>query len=105
MNQTSKIQRPADVPPETWDRFIAYHRANPDVWHWFEVYALRAATSGRKLGAKAIAERVRWETEMVHNEEFRMCNSYISYYARIFAAKYPEFRDYFEFRNIKGLAA
>lgn len=99
------INRPADVPPETWDKFIAYHRDNPGVWAEFERFSLSAAKSGRKLGAKAIAERVRWETEIERGEEFKFCNSYVSYYARIFAAKYPEHRDYFEFRPIKGLAA
>ena len=99
------IARPSDVPPETWAKFIEYHRANPKVWEQFQRFALQAAESGRKLGAKAIAERVRWETEIEKGEEFKFCNSYVSYYARIFAAKHPEHSDYFEFRTIKGLAA
>jgi hypothetical protein len=102
---SAAIERPADVPPETWGLFVAYHRSNPELWKAFERFALEAANRGKRIGAKAIMERVRWEAEIERGDEFKVCNSYTAYYARIFAAKHPRFSELFEFRNIKGIAA
>jgi len=99
------IARPGDVPPETWRRFCEYHKANPEVWRQFERFTLDACSRRRAIGAKAIMERVRWETEIERGEEFKVCNSYTAYYARVFAAKYPQHAELFEFRTIKGVAA
>jgi len=100
-----RIEKPHDIPDETWNLFVSYHRRHPEIWDAFERFALGAATRNKKLGAKAVMERVRWETEIERGEEFKVCNSYTAYYARIFAQKHPQHAELFEFRNIKGLAA
>lgn len=92
------------VPQETADRFLEYHTSNREVWNAFERYALEAAQKTSKIGAKAIMERVRWEAEIENGQEFKCCNSYTAYYARIFAIKHPKNRNLFEFKRIKGLA-
>jgi len=99
------INRPNDVDPATWAKFVAYHSGNPLLWKAFERFALDAANRGKRIGAKAIMERVRWEAEIERGDEFKVCNSYTAYYARIFAAKYPQHSELFEFRPIKGVAA
>jgi hypothetical protein len=92
------------VNPATIDQFIDHHRKNPEIWREFERFALRAVKAGRqRLGAKAIMERVRWETEVEGGVDWKCNNSYTAYYARMFAAKYPEAKGMFEFRTIKGL--
>lgn len=93
------------VDPDTIEAFLEWHRANPLVWFHFERVALEAIKKGKKFGAKAIGEIVRWEADFEQGEEFKLNNNYLSYYARIFAAKYPAHRDYFEFREVKGLKA
>jgi hypothetical protein len=85
--------------------FIKYHLANPAVWAEFEKFSLEAARRGKKLGAKAIAERIRWESEIVRGEDYKIGNNWIAYYARIFAIKHPSFKDYFEFREVRGVEA
>lgn len=91
------------VPAQTADKFLAYHKANPGVWEAFKRYALDAARRHAKIGAKAVMERVRWEAEIEQGREFKCGNSYTAYYARIFAIKFPNNRNLFEFRAIKGL--
>jgi hypothetical protein len=91
------------VSDETIAKFLGYHRNNPEVWRWFEVFAKNAAESGKKLGAKAVMERVRWEVEICSTGEFAINNNYTSYFARVFAAKHPQFKDYFETRAVRGL--
>lgn len=85
--------------------FIDFHKANPDVWKQFERFALEACRLGLKYSAKAIMERVRWHCEVENNQEFKVNNNFTAYYARIFAAKYPEHSKIFEFREVKGLKA
>jgi len=92
------------INASTIDQFIDHHRKNPEIWREFERFALRAVKAGRqRLGAKAIMERVRWETEVEGGVDWKCNNSYTAYYARMFAAKYPEAKGMFEFRTIKGL--
>lgn len=91
------------VPQITVDKFINSFLSNPLVWQQFERFTLDAIKTRRRFGAKAIMERVRWETEVSRNEEFKVSNNWTAYYARIFALKHPTYRDYFDFKNVKGV--
>lgn len=92
--------------PATRAGFLSFHRENPGVWREFERFALDAARAGRQhYGAKSIMERVRWECEIAHGSDFKCNNNWTAYYARIFAAKYPEYSGIFEFREARGLKA
>lgn len=86
------------------DAFLQQHRDKPRVWRLFEKFALQVAKLGRRYGAKAIMERIRWEEEIENGGEFKVGNSYTALYARVFAWKYPQHADIFEFRTVKGLA-
>lgn len=93
------------VPERTAANFIAYHQCRPEVWKAFEKFAKDLAATGRKhYGAKAIMERVRWHIEVESNGEFKICNNWTAYYARIFAALYPDL-NMFQFRPIKGVTS
>ena len=91
------------VDAVTVDKFMAWHRNNPKVWEEFERLTLKAIKAGKKFGAKAIGEILRWQSEIGRNEEFKGNNNFWSYYSKIFAIKYPLHKDYFEFRIVKGL--
>lgn len=93
----------AGVDRRTIDKFLAWHTRNPHVWRFFETFALKAIAAGQKLGAKAIAERVRWEVAVERGEDFKVNNNFPAYYARVFALKHPAHRDYFETRTLRGL--
>jgi|694.fasta_scaffold02764_37 hypothetical protein len=92
------------VPAETVAAFIENFLANPLVWRQFERFALDAIQTRRKLGAKAVMERVRWETEIERNEDFKVSNNWTAYYARIFALKHPAYRNYFDFKQVRGVS-
>lgn len=92
------------VPPETVDAFLSSFLANPLIWRQFERFALDAINTRRKVGAKAVMERVRWETEIERAEEFKVSNNWTAYYARIFALKHPAYRNYFDFKQVKGVS-
>ena len=92
------------VPGKTIESFINKHKRDKYIWRLFEQYALKAAEKGKKLGAKAIMERVRWECEIEDSGEFKINNDYTAYYARVFAIAHPEYADFFEFRQVKGLS-
>lgn len=91
------------VPLKTANAFLLYHVEHPDIWEMFERYTLLAAKRRKRLGAKAIMERIRWELEIEGGKDFKISNSWIAYYARAFVTKYPLYRNYFDFKTIKGV--
>lgn len=95
------------IPRETVQQVLDNFRENPKVWRAFEKFTLDAIRCGKKIGAKAVMERVRWEFEIEKNHwadaEYKINNSWVAYYARIFAIKFPEHRDYFDFREVRGV--
>lgn len=87
------------------DAFLKWLTENRASWEAFEKYTLELIGSGKKLGAKAVAERVRWDIEIERGEEFKVNNNFVSLMARLFLIKYPEHKEYFETRELKGLKA
>jgi len=85
-------------------KFEQFDRANPKVWEYFCRFALQAANRKRKkIGARLIFERIRWEIFIVTNdEEFKINNNHAPYYARKFQAEFPEHAELFEIRKIRN---
>ena len=83
---------------------IEYVRMNPRVWEHFESFSLSAIRAKRRVGAKAVFERVRWEVHLETGRRFKANNNYPSYLARIFEVKHPKFRGYFRKRAVRGLS-
>lgn len=88
---------------DTVESFITYHEANPQIWHYFKHFAFQAIDKGKKVGAKGIFERLRWQVEIESNGEWKVNNNFTAYYARIFALRYPAHKDFFELRKVTGL--
>ena len=96
----------ASIDAETWARFEEYFMNNPRVWIYFKRFATYAKSHNKKIGAKAIMERVRWECdfgEEAGGTEFKVNNSYVSYYVRLLISQCPEFKGFFELREVHGL--
>jgi hypothetical protein len=93
------------VPADTADKFLAWHRAHPNVWESFERRALELIARGiKRYGAKTIAEVIRYHDAIERGkDDFDLNNNYVSYYARIFRLKHPQHKDFFEVRSVKGL--
>lgn len=87
--------------------FHIYDKANPQVYEAFVRLALELKTMGAKrFGAKAIFEKIRWETRVRAIQEpgfpvLKVNNNYPAYYARKLASTDPVFwRGFFEFRDV-----
>jgi len=69
-------------------------------WDLFEQFTFEALNAGRRrIGAKMIAERIRWETMLRKSGEYKFNNNLTAEYARRFMAKYPQFDGIFETRE------
>jgi hypothetical protein len=83
--------------------FDRFDEENPEVWSLFCQFAQQAINAGRtQLSASLITERIRWETTVVTNGDFKINNNYRAYYARKFAAQFPQYADYFRFRQVRN---
>ncbi len=87
------------------EAFERFHRANPAVYALFERFALEAIHSGADtLGAKAVWERLRWETsvQVEHRAQFKLNNNFTPYLARLFMERHPEHGDVFHTRKVRS---
>lgn len=89
-------------------RFEEFHLTHPQVYLMFERFALALISKGhKKLGAKMIMERIRWEihfeNQVQDDKGFKINNDFVAHYARMFIKNHPKYKDYFEFRIIKSL--
>jgi hypothetical protein len=82
------------------EAFLQYDAENPEIWSEFESIALDLIKRGRThYSAYAILEDIRHHTIINGSDEFKVNNNYRSGYARKFAAKYPQYRRFFELRE------
>ena len=83
-----------------WD----WHKANPNIFLLFERFSLEAITNGHKrLSAWLIVNRIRWETIVATTGgDFKINNDHIAFYARLFIAKYPQYKEFFVIKRMKG---
>ncbi len=74
---------------------------NPEAFEMFCLFALEAANRGRRFGAKALAERVRWECALKYdrNKGPKVNNNHVSTIARRLVDRYPHLDEYIEFRG------
>lgn len=82
--------------------FEKFHRDNPHVWEEFERRALALIAKGREdFGARQIVESMRYfyAVEIRSSDGFRINNNHVPFYARMFAEKHPEHRDFFKQRE------
>lgn len=87
----------------TEQEIIKYDRENPMVWEMFKKFALELIERGyERIGAKMIFERIRWETTVAGNDQFKINNNYTPYYARKFEQVYPQHSEVFSKRAAKS---
>ena len=86
------------------DRFAAFHEQNPHVADALEALADQwLATGHSKVGMKALAERVRWESGIqTTGEPWRINNSHVAFYARLLIERRPEWADAIETRRAQA---
>lgn len=94
------------------DKFISFHRANPDVYELFERFTFDAISAGmKKVGSKFIFERIRWEIAVATTgsgycvslkRDLKLNNNFTAWYARLFIAKHRSHKGLFELRERKA---
>ena len=84
------------------EAFRDFHKKNPQVYAWFQKYFFHLQRKGRKkIGAKMLIERIRFEVFMkTTGEDFKINNNFTSRYVRLFIREYPQYKSYFELRAI-----
>lgn len=72
-------------------RFTAFHDANPHVADALESLAAQWLDRHQKVGVKALAERLRWESGITTaGDPYRINNSFTAHYARLLLERHPE---------------
>ena len=85
------------------ERFERFHQLNPDIYRLFSRIALNYARKGTKrISAKGIFERIRYEMDPVNGSNFyQLNNDFTPYYSRLFIANHPDYKRLFQTRMIK----
>lgn len=95
-NAVRAAQAVSGKPKFNPDQWISAH---PDVYAYFKRFTLEAIRSGKKVGAKAVAERIRWEAVINGHDGYKVNNSATASMARRFMNEYPEYGSYFNTRE------
>ncbi len=69
-----------------------FHAEHPEVWDLFVRFTNdKIALGYKRFGAKAVMERIRWETSAGGDcHELKICNNHTAFYARRFNRMHPE---------------
>ena len=108
MTQLALDLAPLTVPdyePELTiaERFVLFHASNPHVADSLESLAAEWLTWNRKVGMKALVERLRWESGVRTNgKPYALNNSFTSHYARLLLARRPEWAGRIETRVMRS---
>jgi len=84
-------------------KFITYHKDNPQVFEHFEKFTQDAIVRGhQRLSAWLIMNRVRWETTIVTvaADGFKVSNGLFAYYARLYMHCHPNHKGFFRTKKM-----
>lgn len=86
----------ADIATSFWD----FHARNPHVLIKLKEIAYLVKNSGKsKFGMKAVFERLRWvSTFETDHDDYKLCNSFTAFYARLLLQEEPDLRGFFSLR-------
>ena len=85
-----------------FERWKAFHAANPKVYALFKKFAFQALGKGRKrFGARMIWERMRWYVmfETVDDVDYKLNDHHLTFYSRQFMRDFPQWKGFFEIRT------
>lgn len=85
------------------ERFALFHAANPHVADALEALAEQWLATNRRVGVKALVERLRWEAGIqTTGADYRINNSLTAHYARLLIQRRPEWADRIETRQLRA---
>ena len=83
----------------TWEaKFKVFHEANPKIYELVKQFTFEVIGTGRnRYSMTGIFERIRWHTTVeTHGDEFKLCQNYFPYYARMFMRDFPKHDGFFK---------
>jgi hypothetical protein len=87
------------------ERFLSFHRDNPDIYLTLARLARQAKASGRqKMGVKMLWEVMRWELiiQSTGSEGYKLNNDFPSRYARLIMEQEQDLSTFFELRRLRS---
>ncbi len=82
------------------DEFNDFDKEHPEFWDQFKFFTFAAIHSGRdRFSARAVFQRMRWETEIDGGGTFKVNNNWCAFYSRKFMQMYPEYEGFFQIRQ------
>ena len=90
--------------PTNYDRFFAFHSANPHILRTIiqEALCMKFAGGDKRGSVKRIVESLRWNPAFrtdTQGGEYKLNNTHVAYYARLAMDIEPRLRGFFETRG------
>jgi hypothetical protein len=79
----------------TREAFERHHTAHPEIYNAFCRFALEAATRRPYFSARAVYQRIRWETMITEGKDFKIDDGWCSHYARKFMREHAQCNNFF----------
>ena len=91
----------SDLSHRNRQRFEAYIKEHKDAWLTFVKLSFRAINKGqKKWSALGIVYVIRFYENVVReNTTFKINNNHSPFFSRLFALKYPEHSEFFNYRE------
>lgn len=101
-NMFAKMNTPINMRDA---KFRLFHEQNPQVYKLWDAYTKEALAKGvKRIGSQMIMERIRWEQKINinTNDDFKLNDHLVPYYARLWMEKNPEYPKFFNTRKVEG---
>lgn len=86
------------------ESFKRFHAANPHVYEALKAVALWCKRNNKRMGIKAIYERIRWEYSIsTTGSPYKLNNNHAPFYARALMKNEPELSGFFETRRQRAI--
>jgi hypothetical protein len=86
------------------ESFKRFHAANPHVYEALKAVALWCVRHKKRMGIKAIYERVRWEYSIATSgSPYKLNNNFSAHYSRLLMKNEPELAGFFETRRRRAI--
>ena len=83
----------------TKENFNKHHTNNPEIYNLFVKFTKMATKHKKYYSAKAIFHRIRWETMVSGEGDYKIDDGWISHYARKFMYDFPQHSGFFQTRD------
>ena len=83
----------------TKENFNEYHKSNPEIYNLFVKFTNMATQRKKYYSAKAIFHRIRWESMISGEGDYKIDDGWISHYARKFMDDFPQHSGFFQTRE------